>query len=240
MVQLNLMGKVITAVCAGTALLGGASSALAQSAAASLPSVQAVVSYETRQVTKAGVTRVETWQENMLRQGDTLWTERILPTHAGHAGQDHDAKPKAGHKHLDIDTAARWLQKDSAGAINLRYVDKGGKVVVSIPKAEFGTVGFDGRWDTAAYMVPPDLVAKMKAAGPGADGAVWRVEQAKDWSHRVLWSETKQIALQIESKKADGSFSRTIRVTLKPGAAAAMPWAKLAGYEQKKYDDYMD
>ena len=241
--------KTTTAAWVAIALLGSAGSATAQSALSgppsplSPPSLQAVVSYETRQVTKAGITRVETWQENMLRQGDTLWTERILPNqvaHAAHSGHDHAAKPKTGHKHLDIDIAARWLQKDNAGAVSLRYVDKSDKVVVSIPKAEFGTVGFDGRWDTAAYLVPPDLVAKMKATGPGADGAVWRVEQAKGWTHRVLWSEAKQIALQVESKKTDGSFSRTIRATLKTDAAATLPWAKLAGYEQKKYDDYMD
>ena len=117
--------SIKAAACRGAALLGCASSALAQPIPASAPSLQAVVSYETRQVTKAGITRVETWQENMLRQSDTLWTERILPTraaHAAHSGHDHDAKPKAGHKHLDIDTAARWLQKDSAGAVSLRYV----------------------------------------------------------------------------------------------------------------------
>ena len=238
-----LIRKAITAVCVGTALLGCASSTLAQPAAAAPPTVQAVVSYETRQVSKAGITRIETWQENMLRQGDMLWTERILPNsgvHAAHVGHDHDGKPKTGHKHLDIDTAARWLQKDSAGVVSLRYVDKIDKVVVSIPKAEFGTVGFDGRWDIAAYMVPPDLIAKMKLAGAGPDGGVWRTEHAKDWTHRVLWSEARQIALQVESKKADGSFSRTIRVTLKPDMTATLPWAKLAGYEQKKYDDFMD
>ena len=243
MARLNFVGKAITAVCLGAAVLSGAGSALAQPVAAAPPTLQAVVSYETRQVTKVGITRIETWQENMLRQGDTLWTERILPNsgvHAAHVGHDHDVKPKTGHKHLDIDTAARWLQKDSVGVVSLRYVDKTDKVVVSIPKAEFGTVGFDGRWDTAAYMVPPDLVAKMKLAGTGPNGGVWRTEHAKDWTHRVLWSDAKQIALRIESKKTDGSFSRTIRVTLKPDAAAALPWVKLADYEQKKYDDYMD
>jgi hypothetical protein len=231
--------QTTTSFCLAAAVLCYGGIVAAQTA----PALQAVVSYETRQVTKAGITRVETWQENMLRQGDTLWTERILPREAGqtaHAGHNHDVKPKASHKHLDIDTAARWLQKDAAGAVVLRYVDKADKVVVSIPKAEFGTVGFDGRWDTAAYLVPPDLVAKMKPAGTGPNGGVWRTEQAQDWTHRALWSESKQIALQVESKKTDGSFSRTIRVTIKADPDATLPWAKLAGYEQKKYDDYMD
>lgn len=243
-----LKSSCINQTIVGACLTLAALTATGQTPAPALlmPALQAVVSYETRQVTKAGITRTETWQENMRRQGDTLWTERILPLHAAstaHAaqpGHSHDVKPKAGHKHLDIDTAARWLQKDNAGTLNLRYVDKIDKVVVSIPKAEYGTVGFDGRWDTAAYLVPPDLVAKMKAAGAGPDGGVWRVEQAKDWTHRVLWSEARQIALVVESKKTDGSFSRTIRVQPAALTSAALPWSKLADFEQKKYDDYMD
>lgn len=239
MANTNWVTRATTSVCLGVAILGCAGGVAAQTA----PALQAVVSYETRQVTKAGVMRVETWQENMYRQGDTLWTERILPVSAvqsAHSGHDHDAKPKAGHKHLDIDTAARLLQKDSAGVVSLRYVDKAENVVVSIPKAEFGTVGFDGRWDTAAYLVPPDLIAKMKVAGAGPDGAVWRTEQAKDWSHRVLWSESRKIALQVESQKTDGSFSRTIRVKPSQAVSTSVPWSKLANFEQKKYDDYMD
>ena len=247
MLKLRWTDLTVIAVCMGAAALTAAgqtpSSAPAVPAVPAAPALQAVISYETRQVTKAGITRVETWQENMQRQGDTLWTERILPSHAGsseHAGHRHDAKPKASHKHLDTDVAARWLQKDSSGALSLRYVDKDEKVVVSIPKAEFGTVGFDGRWDTAAYLVPPDLVAKMKPAGAGPNGGVWRVEKAKDWTHRVLWSEAQQIALRVESKKTDGSFSRTIRVQPSAVTSAIRPWAKLADFGQKKYDDYMD
>ncbi len=238
----------MTQTIIGACLSAAALTAVAQTPATApvMPALQAKISYETRQVTKAGITRVETWQENMLRQGDTLWTERIIPSqtgsasHAGHPGHSHEVKAKANHKHLDTDTAARWLQKDNSGNLNLRYVDKLDKVVVSIPKAEYGTVGFDGRWDTAAYLVPPDLIAKMKSAGAGPEGGVWRVEQTKEWTHRVLWSEAKQIALQIESKKTDGSYSRTIRVQPGTPVSTAFPWSKLSDFEQKKYDDYMD
>lgn len=230
--------RIATLAGLGIAALVCAAGVAAQTA----PALQGVVSYETRQVTKAGITRVETWQENMYRQGGTVWTERIVATSAlaAHAAHDKSGKPEPGHKHLDIDTAARWLQKDSAGVLTLRYVDKHDNVVVSVPKAEFGAVGFDGRWDTAAYLVPPDLVAKMKPTGALSSNAVWRTEQAKDWTHRVFWSETRQAALQIESKKTDGSFSRTIRLKPSTTVASTAPWEKLSGFEQKKYDDYMD
>ncbi len=238
MPRFNCASWALTSGCLAVMMSASAGGVAAQTA----PALQGVVSYETRQVSKAGVTRVETWQENMYRSDSTVWTERILPANAGHAGQHahaRGAKADAAHKHLDIDTSARWLQQDSAGVVTLHYVDKANKVVVSVPKAEFGAVGFDGRWDTAAYLVPPDLVAKMKFAGPATGGAVWRTEQAQDWTHRVLWSEAKKIALQIESKKTDGSFSRTIRLVPRLVAAVA-PWAALGTFEQKKYDDYMD
>ncbi len=228
---------VFTRVCLAAAVLGAAGQCAAQTA----PPVQGVVSYETRQVIKAGVTRVETWQENMYRQGDTVWTERLVPGgHLDHGKHAHDGKPEATHKHLDIDTSARWLQKDLTGTLQLRYVNKDEKLVVTIPKAEFGTVGFDGRWDAAAYLVPSDVVAKMKPAGEESKNTVWRTEQTGGWTHRVLWSKSLQIALQIESKKTDGSFSRTIRLKPNDSMNPTAPWEKLNSFEQKKYDDFMD
>ena len=219
-------------------------------AAQSIPSFQGVVSYETRQVTRSGVTRVESWQESMYRQGNTLWTERVVPplSRSGAAlalstaasSSTVNAKHESGHQHLDIDTSARWLQLDIGGSVTLRYVDKNDKVVVTIPKAEFGAVGFDGQWGTAAFLVPPGVVANMTPAGPGANGAVWRTEKARDWTHRVLWSNTLQVALHVESKRADGSFTRTIRVKPTSALNTTLPWSKLGTFEQKKYDDYMD
>ena len=41
--------------------------------------LDALITYETRQVTATGVTRTETWQERLIRRGDTVWTERVLP-----------------------------------------------------------------------------------------------------------------------------------------------------------------
>lgn len=200
--------------------------------------LDAVVRYETRQISKAGVTRVEIWQERMVRRAGVVWTERLLPNGA-HIAHVHDTSQTISHRHLNLDNAARWLQRDATGKVDLRFVDHGEKVVVSIPKAEFGTVGFDGKWAAAAYMVPPEMVAKMKPEGNGPNGAVWRVERDKDWSHRVLWSEAKQVALQIESSKIDGTFSRTVTVT--PSTRGTnLPWTVVAQYEKKDYDDYQD
>jgi len=191
-------------------------------------------------VTSAGVTRTESWKERIVRRGDTVWTERVLPSQA-HAAHSHETKAEhAGHKHFDADGAARWVQLDADGETVLRFVDRGHRMVVSIPKLEYDAVGFDGRFDAAAHVVPPAVVDRMPVlASRDASGGVWHVEKSGDWSHRVLWSAEKQVATRVESERADGSFKRT--VTVEPVApAAALPWADLSGYAQKEYDDFMD
>jgi hypothetical protein len=224
----------LAAVAVGLGVLAG--TALAAPPVES--DLDAVVQYETRQVSKAGVVRVDTWQERMVRRAGVVWTERVLPKGVNIA-HVHDTSQAISHRHLNLDNAARWLQRDATGKVDLRFVDHGEKVIVSIPQAEFGTVGFDGKWAAAAYMVPPEMVAKMKPNGNGPNGAVWRVERDKEWSHRVLWSESKHVALQIESSKIDGSFSRTVTVT--PSTRGpTLPWTVVAKYEKKDYDDYQD
>ena len=215
------------ALCTAAVLLAFAVSARA----AALPDLDVLVSYETRQVGANGITRTETWQERVTRRGDTVWTERVLPAH-------EPAAEPAGHKHFDFDRAARWLQRDANGQMQLRYVDREHRVVVSVPKAEYGAVGFDGRWDAAASIVPATVVERMSAAQGRAGAAQWRTEQAQGWSHRVLWSASKQVALRIESRRDDGGARRV--VTAVPVAARGLPWQGVEAYAQKEYDDFMD
>jgi hypothetical protein len=86
--------------------------------------------------------------------------------------------------------------------------------------------------------VPPSVVHGMKAAG-AAGGGRWRTDRNEGWSHRVLWSESKQIALRVESQRDDGSVRRVVTVKLQPAAARA-PWRELTDYTPKHYDDFMD
>ncbi len=197
-------------------------------AAQAAPDLDALVRYETRQVLSSGVTRVETWTERLVRRGDRVWTERVLPAGAHEA----DGPEHAGHKHFDADRAARLVVLDK-GEPQLQYVDREHRQVVHVPKAEWGAVGFDGRYDAAAHLVPPSLVERMAVQGG------WRVQKAQGWTHRVQWSGERQVALRIESRRDDGSYVR--KVELKPvAAAAALPWNGLAAYQQRDYDDFMD
>jgi hypothetical protein len=69
--------------------------------------------------------------------------------------------------------------------------------------------------------------------------AVWHEEKAPGWSHRVLWSEARQVALRVESQRSDGSFRRVVSV--EPVApTGGLPWKDLATFTQKEYDDFMD
>jgi hypothetical protein len=202
-------------------------------AAPAAADVDALVAYETQQVLSNGVTRTERWLERLIRRGDTVWAERVLPA----ASRDAAAEP-AGHKHFDFDRAARLVTRDASGATQLRFVDRERRIVVSVPKAEYGAVGFDGRWDAAASIVPAAVAGRMQSA-PGRSGdARWRTERAGGWSHRVLWSDARQLALRVESQRDDGSVRRIVSVT--PAAPGALPWAGIAGYTQKEYDDFMD
>ena len=206
--------------------------------AAEAPDIDALVSYETRQVMASGVTRVDSWQERLVRRGEQVWTERVLPAHLHR--RESAAEP-VGHKHLNAETSARWLRSGPRGEVELKLVDREHKVVVAVPKAEFASVSFDGRVDAAGSIVPAAVVRPMKIDGPATPAGQWRSERAEGWSHRVLWSDANQLALQTESRRDDGSFSRRVSVQLRasaPGLAA--PWEGLADYEAKQYDDYMD
>ena len=239
----------LCAAASSAALWLGASVA-AQAAApvpAPAPDVDALVTYETRQVTSAGVTRTERWQERLVRRAGVVWTARVLPAglaalHPAERAPERAneraperANEHAGHKHFDFDTAARLVERARNGELRLRFVDREHKVVVSVPKAEYGAVGFDGNWEAAAYIVPPTVAARMGAAA--ADG--WRTEKAKGWSHKLRWSTAQQLPLRVESRRDDGNVTRLVTVT-PVAATAALPWRDIDAFDQKEYDDFMD
>ncbi len=202
-------------------------------ARAATPPLHALVNYETEQRLASGITRTERWQERLVRQGDRVWSERLGAHAAEHEGGG------AGHKHFDFDSAARWLERQANGELQLRFVATHQRQVVSVPKAEWGAVSFDGRWDAAAHLVPPGLIAQMKPLDRPSEEGIWREQREKGWTHRVLWSEQRQVALRVESVKDDGSYRRV--VVLKPAAAPARaPWTGLDRFEQKVYDDFLD
>ena len=206
------------------------------------PDIDAVVTYRTHQVMASGVVRDESWQERVMRRGDAVWSERVLAAEARAAHRHETAAEHVAHKHFDFDGAARLVERDARGNTVLRYVDAKNRVVVSVPRAEYGAVGFDGRWDGAAHLVPPQVVAAMTVVrGAASPGSRWLGDHGDGWTHRVLWSDARAIALHIDSARDDGSFRRTVSVVLQPVAGGrSLPWRDLGSYTQKEYDDFMD
>lgn len=208
---------------------------------ASWSDVDALVSYRVTSVSRAGVRRTDEWDERLVRRGRSLWVERVLPSSTSRAPDGH------GHEHLDAERAARWLEVTPQGETIYRLVDHDARVVVTVPRAEYATVGFDGRIDALASLVPPATIASMRPDGPegkGLDGPEgkglrWYVGKAAGWTHRILWSAPSRLALVIESATDDGRTSRSVRVESKPGGATA-PWNGMDGYEARRYDEYMD
>ena len=218
-----------------SALWVGASLTAQAAAPVQAPDVDALVTYETQQVTSAGVTRSERWQERLVRRGDAVWSARVLPAGVAALHVNESAAEHAGHKHFDFDSAARLVERTPNGELRLRFVDRGRKVVVNVPKAEYGAVGFDGSWDAAAYIVPLGVVERMGAAA--ADG--WRAAKAKGWSHKLRWSAVQQLPLRVESRRDDGSVTRVVTVT-PMDASGSVPWKGIDALAQKDYDDFMD
>ena len=229
----------------GVAALLASAAAMASPVASSIPMIdlEARVSYETRQVMSSGVTRVDTWQERLVRRGNQVWTERILApvAPAGHARDGHAretvAEP-AAHRHFNAETSARWLTLKPDGQVEVRFVDREHRLVVSVPRAEFGTVGFDGRFDGAASIVPPSVAQTMVLRAGGTKEGQWLTDHSQGWSHKVLWSASRQLALRVESTRDDGSVQRLVTVQLLPAKLA--PWSQLTEYTPKQYDDFMD
>ena len=232
-------------IAAASALAAALAAAATSGVTAPTVDVDALVSYETRQVMSSGVTRVDTWQERLVRRGSQVWTERLLPP-ASHL--DHERESVAehmGHKHFNADTSARWLSLGPNGKVEVRFVDREHKTVVSVPSAEFGTVGFDGRFDGAASIVPPSVALSMKPTSGTSPQGRWLADRSDGWSHRVLWSDAKQLAMKVESQRDDGSIRRVVSLRLLPASSsrstnAAPPWQAVGGFTQKNYDDFMD
>lgn len=207
--------------------------------------VDAIIRYDVRIDGADGVMRTESWQERLIRRGDVVWIERVLPD----APDASHSALEVGHKHFDYGRSARLVERLPDGAVRLRFVDRERRMVVEVPAAEYGTVGFSPNWEAAAHIIAPAAVAGMKpAADAGMKTAAsagraraWREENTAGWQHRLLWSDAMQLPIRVESRMTDGRVVRTLEVravSLTP--PDRLPWRTLDGYERRTYDDFTD
>lgn len=202
------------------------------------PDVSLIVTHQSNVLGADGINRSSVFSERVVRQGDTVWIERVMPVGA-HREDDH-AKAKTGaakdHKHADLSAATRWIQRLPDGKLNFRLVSIHDKVIVNVSPAEYGTVGFDGAWLAAYHLIDPAVLKTMKASESTPQGQWY--ESAKNGNKvRVLWDAKREIPLQVFSQGPNGYRSTTVKPLSLP---IKNPWGVTSKYVKKDYSDFLD
>ncbi|WP_374261454.1 hypothetical protein [Zoogloea sp.] len=196
------------------------------------------VEHETVALGADGVTRITRFGERLIRRDNQSWVARILPPGA-HEEADHQAGGKT-HKHMDVSAASRWVQRGEDGKLRVRIVNGHEKMIVDVAPVDYANIGFDGRWTTAAQLLDPEQIKRMKPIPRSAPaGARWYEGGTRDAKVQVLWDESARYPRRIESTNASGTQRATLTAT-REAMPATLPWATLTGYAQKEYSDLLD
>jgi len=218
------------------AALLGSSVALADAAPLS-----ATVVYESRVVSADGIEKRTRFSERLVRTDSVVWTERVIPADASHEKATHEE----GHDHLhpaDLARAARYLSRDAGGQLRLAFVLDEERTVVGAEPRDFDQLGFDGNWPMSWSLFDPAQLKNLKKTNrqSAEAGAVWYETRGQGRFIRVLWSEPRRIALEVESGTDDGSRWNRTQVQLDARPQATLPWQRLAKYQHKDYVDLLD
>jgi hypothetical protein len=136
-----------------------------------------------------------------------------------HAAGEHANGGKA-HKHLDVATASRWITKDATGKAQLKLVPAYEKVVVTVGKADFDSVGFDGSWDAAWGLIDAGTLKRMKPE-PTSDDLTTYTLAEKGRSLKVVWNSRLKLPALVESKDRTSQRHTVVHVL---GIPPARPW----------------
>jgi hypothetical protein len=202
----------------------------------------AVMTFESMTITAEGVKKQTQFQERFIRDNNTVWSERIIPTSVAHTDINaaHHENEQEHEHNLNFATAGKLLVRNPDNQIKFSFVREEDKKIIEPRTSEYGTLGFDGQWETAYYLVDRAALKKMtelKRAAP--DGAKWYQKQDAHQFTRILWDEKKEIPLAIESGKLDGTSNNKITLAITP-FPAKMPWNTLNGYQTIAYEDLLD
>lgn len=201
-------------------------------------SLSAIMTFESMTITADGVKKQTYFQEQFIRDNNVVWSERIIPKNTANPEDHHDAEE---HEHnLNFATAGKWLVRNSNNQIKFRFVRENEKKIIEPRDSEYGTLGFDGVWETAYYLVNRSALKNMtalKKAGP--QGAILYEKKDTKQFTRILWDEQNQIPLSIESGNLDGSVNNKITLVISP-IPNKLPWAGLNAFQTIAYEDLLD
>ncbi len=198
------------------------------------------VTHQSSSLGADGIKRDTLFTEHVIRQGDTVWIERVIPAGAHTASEHEKEKNLKGHKHTDLNNAVRWIQKLPDGKLKLRLVALHEKVIVDVAPNEFANVGFDGGWAAAYHLIDPAVLKKLKPAqteGPSQ----WFVSAPSSNSNsiRILWAQKNEIPMAVLTQNVSGTTKRSTTVRVM-SQSPSTPWRNLSQFSVKEYSDFLD
>ncbi len=193
---------------------------------------------ETKVIGNDGVIRTTFLEEHFVRKGSAAWVERIVPSIVP---AKKKSKSGSDHQHFDPLEGARLVEMEK-GQLRLSFLQHDEKVRVGIPKSEFQSIGFDGSWERAYYMMTPQEYAALKPTSRATTIAntQWYEGDDKENYLRILVDFNNAIPLLIERGNFIGT--RSHKTTLMPQTLKDMPkeWKNINTYTPKVYSDFVD
>jgi hypothetical protein len=222
-------------------LILGLTSITAIAHASELPPINAIIHYTATETTEEGVIKTLNYQDRWIRNGQNIWSERLIPDAMRAATEQHEHEEiQTPHEHFSYQTAAQWVTHNNDGTLTLNYVDPVHKAVVYYPPVEYGQVKFVPDWTLHAHIFKPASLKKMTPLTKAAPaGSHWYKQDNADSELTLLWSDTLQIPLVLEKKAKNGFNYYKMQIEV-DSTAAAQPWQTLAHYDKKQIDDFLD
>ena len=193
---------------------------------------------ETKVIGNDGVIRTTFLEEHFIRKGPAAWVERVIPSIVPAKKKN---KSGSDHEHFDPLEGARLVELEK-GQLRLSFLQHDEKVRVGIPKSEYPSIGFDGSWERAYYMMTPQEYAALKPSARNSSNAEakWYEGDDKENYLRILIDFKNAIPLAIERGNLIGT--RSLKITLNPQALKDTPkeWKNINTYTPKVYSDFAD
>lgn len=229
------MKRVLLSALAATVL---SLNARAAPVVAPAPDLQALLTHESINTRSDGVTETFRYQERLLRAGDTVWLERVLPPPL----KDVTAQPgTAGDHGPNLQTLPRWIRHATNGSASLTLIERETKVRIPVKPLEFGRLGFSGNWAAESRLIDPATLKTMTRSPRAAPEleAQWYEATRKGRYSRILWSERLQFPLAIETGSENGRSTSRTTVAFET-LPKSMPWIGVEAFLEREIDDYGD
>ncbi|HEU0034316.1 MAG TPA: hypothetical protein VFQ53_27020 [Kofleriaceae bacterium] len=171
-----------------------------------------------------GVSRTERYDERLVRDGDQVWIERVLPA----------ALPKATDLHdVDLHVAVRWFVRSGDG-VRAALVSVPDELVVELEPASLDSFAIPARWVEAANLVD---ISSLEP-GRAEDGARWYERRDAAATTRVLWDRALNLPRRVEIRSSNGRI--TTRMTVIRDTGDPRPWQRARRFRRIDRSDLGD